>query len=302
MKKSTLIQVGIGLILLCLLILSIGSESIVHVINESDLYWLLLSFLFSLFGYLINSIKLYVLFYAITKKISFFKFSKNYMLSVSIGTISPSRIGDLSLGYFLNKEGLSKTKGISITMIDKLLNVFIMIIIAIITVYYFLEKKYFYSIVSFFVAVSSILFLIAKFKKSIVFFKKLIPYKFYKILKSFINTFNEFFLFFKFSIFLNVFLSFLRYVIASISFLLLFYSFNYNITFLEVFSINSIALLVALIPITFSGLGLLEASATYLFYQLAGVDLVVCLSVMLINRMKLILLSIIFFILNKKLI
>ena len=119
--KNKFLQLFVGILITSLLLRNVGTEDLFPLLLTSNFLWIMMAFVPTLVGYYICAVKIYLLLDPSKPKVEFIRFLRAYMLSVSLGTVTPGRIGDFSLVPFLSSEGRSIGEGLTVTLLDKLI-------------------------------------------------------------------------------------------------------------------------------------------------------------------------------------
>lgn len=198
--------------------------------------------------------------------------------------IVPGRIGDIGLVYFLRNE-LKKEITTSFIITDKILTLLVTGVIASIGLAYFYEWIY------------GLIFLLALFS-IVIFIKLLVNKNFYlgnikasKIInqlyiegfKNIKKILNEMLCDYK-NIITNLLFTLSRAILAGISFTLILHWYGTDVSVWYVILVQALAQIVAIIPITFMGIGLVESINIHFIGSLAGVDTSIVLAASLATR------------------
>ena len=267
-KILTTIKLLLGFFILFILFYKIGFGKIITTLENIDVFLLFISLIIYLIFFLVGSLNLKILLDGINRKINFLRLTKYYFLSWSIGLLAPGKVGDFSLIYFLKKEDIPIGEGTVIAIIDKIVTI---IVLAIITILGFLIFPFFTGVDALKIAILFVgsLLIIALFMTTPGrnFIKKYILRKFATKFTGFSKTFFYFLKKKKAVLSLNFLLTILRVIVTSLIYFVLFISLGQNINLFYVILINSIGTIIALIPITISGLGIREVTAVFLYSQ-----------------------------------
>ena len=264
-KKLFFIKILIAVIIFLTLFYKIGFNNIYDTLISINPLYLFLLIFFTLFIMVIETITYKILTLGIDNKIPFWKLFKYYLASWSIGLVSPGKIGEFSLVYYLKKEGIDIGKGTAIYILDKSITVFLLILISIYGFFTFLTNVQAIRLIIILLVLSLIVifFLVSSVGRRI-----LVKY----ILRSYAKKFDGFSktLFFyikdrKRIVLLDIFLTLIKTVLQALAVYFVFLAFNIKVPVLSIYIISAIVTIVGLIPITISGLGTREASAVFLY-------------------------------------
>jgi uncharacterized protein (TIRG00374 family) len=263
-RLKTTLKLIVGLAIFAFLIYQVGLSEIENaIINLKFIYLvpvILLYFLFMLMG----SLK-YNCLISHYKKIKFKTTFKYYLNSWALGMVSPARIGDFSLAYFLKKEGFEIGKGFAIVITDKIISFIVLAIFSIIGALIFLNPKEIAVIALIFIALIIIGLITISSRK----IKDLIK-KYLDRLSLFFQTLRDF-EHNKKIILKNLFYTILKSVFQAGIMYLLFISFDADISLIQVILIDSLSMIFTWIPITLSGLGIKQSVGLFLYAKL-GID------------------------------
>ena len=206
---------------------------------------------------------------------------KAWLIGFSIGLITPGKIGDLARSYYLRKRE-SIGKSLTTVMADRVIDVFILLILALIGLAFFtllyVKNNFLLIIVSivfvFFVA-SIFLFSRKEFSTTILKpFYKYLPKKYKSGIKTVYGDFYagvEIFLRKKALLSAPIALTFLAWAIAILYTFLLALSMNLAISYTFLFMTLPLITLVLILPISLSGLGTREISFVF-FLSYIGIS------------------------------
>jgi len=263
-----ILKLIIGLLLLSLLFYKIGIKDITTTLSKTNPLILILISIPFILSFVISILKLQTLLKPIAK-IEFKTLFKPYIKSWAIGKFSPGKIGEFSISYFL-KDKITVGEGMSISLIDK---VSMFITSALIASFGFLIffgiKEMLYAItfatilfIGFIIMMSSELIrgIIKKYilRKHQTLFKGFSKY-FFKLLKH------------KEAIFMSSIYSIIKVFTFSGIVYFSYWALGYQINIFTITIIMSIENLIALIPISFDGLGIKQGTGVYL-YNLIGIS------------------------------
>ncbi|CAK8714510.1 hypothetical protein GCAAIG_03865 [Candidatus Electronema halotolerans] len=279
-KNKKIIQSFSGAILIGIVIWQSNPEKLYNQIFDVPLYYLIPCFLlYYLLVTLTWAVGIYFLLIRI-KKDTFWKIIKSSFKLQVIAAITPGRLGDIGLLYYLKGEYTSGQLG-AIFFIDKLITLGINIVISIIGFGILLSWKYAVVISFFLIAIFSLLIcFLFKFPQKFInwgIFKNIIVY-----LQGFRVELNATARDIK-GIAGNVVLTLVRYILAGGCMLLALLWFGQHVTLINVILIQAVAQLATFIPLTTMGLGVTEAVCISLFITI-GVSSEMTLAALLWSR------------------
>ena len=280
MKTPQIIKISISLIILSLLIYFIGPGKLIKTISNINIIYLIPIFIIYIITFLIGAWNVDILLKAIKYNIKFLTLVKYTVISWSMGLISPGKIGDFTIVYFLKKENIESGKGFAVVFIDKLITLLTLFIFAILTALKFLTNKEFLLVLLILsTVVLSILCLLTK--KVREFIKA-------KILKKYSEKFNGFYSTLEFlvknnkkELFYNFCVTILKWVFSAINISIIFLAFGEKANIIYITLISGSLIIFNLAPLTFHGIGLKETTGIYL-YGLLGISPEIILATYLI--------------------
>ncbi|MBU2638677.1 MAG: flippase-like domain-containing protein [Nanoarchaeota archaeon] len=287
-RVVTVVKAAVGISIIAFLVYKIGAQDVFNIVRSTSP----LAFLIIAIGYLLNALLNSASFYLILSSIKvsarysgiFFSFIKSW----GIGSVLPGKVGDLSVVYFLKKEGINAKDSSAMYVIDKMVVLLFFLIIAMITAKLFLPLNAFYLLACFllFAVVGFLLFL--KFGKSLI-------RKVFGRYANYIEAFHDNIqIVIKKPLLLLILfiISCLRWAVLSFSMWILLSMANEHVSFAYVFLFSVTANILALLPVTVSGIGLKEAAFVYL-YALVGATTSIVLAVSIVYSFVTIVLALI---------
>jgi len=219
----------------------------------------------------------------IDNKIRLWNITKYYMFSWAVGLLSPGRIGELSIVYILKKKhSLGLGKGSAIFIIDRILSFIALFCFAIVGFIIFLSPNQIINNILLLVVILIIGLLVVFSKTSGLIIKKFVLRKYADKFRGFHDTLFFYLKKRKISLLKSYSLIVMRYIINSIFMMIIFLSIGAIVSPFYILIISATVMILSLIPITFNGIGLKEASAVFL-YNIAGVEASIVLSVYVIT-------------------
>ena len=268
MKKINLIiRFVISIFIIYFLIDKIGLQNISsNIILIHPLFFILTVFLIVI-GLIIGALNLDILLIPI-KKISFRKVFYYNTLSWSLGLFVPGKIGELSLIPFLRKEGIPTGHGTVISILDKLISLMVLSLSSVVGFLIFFDLETTLKLmVALSLLVAALLFLIIS-DMGRNFIKRFILRKFSIKFQGFSKLLFYYFKKQKSIIFLNFIVTIIKWIVNAVILYTLFMAYGENINFLTIFLINSMLMVISLIPISISGLGVRESIAIFIYSTL----------------------------------
>jgi len=262
----------IGLLILAYIITRIDFKALLVQFKSINLYFLFAAIFMNLFLIFAKAIRWKAFLIQQNLSISTKSAFSIYLSSLYIGFITPGRLGEISKALYLKqKQVTSFYKGLSGAIMDRLLDLYFLILLGSVGVYYLSKGKGInLEFVFLFVIVLSLPIIILHPKVlnllTRILFRKISPKKFKDKIRESVNEFieginqivNPFLLY---GILLTVF----SYSLFFFQCFLIAKSIGLQISYFELALIMSIVNIITLIPISISGLGTREASMIFLF-------------------------------------
>ena len=262
----------VGLLILAYIITRINFKALLVQFKNINLYFLFTAISMNLFLIFVKAIRWKAFLIQQNLSISTKSAFSIYLSSLYIGFITPGRLGEISKALYLKqKQVTSFYKGLSGAIMDRLLDLYFLILLGSVGVYYLSKGKGInLEFVFLFVIVLSLPIIILHPKVlnllTHVLFRKISPKKFKDKIRESVNEFieginqiiNPFLLY---GILLTVF----SYSLFFFQCFLIAKSIGLQISYFELALIMSIVNIITLIPISISGLGTREASMIFLF-------------------------------------
>jgi uncharacterized protein (TIRG00374 family) len=262
----------IGLIILVFILTRIDLDAFIAQFKNINLYFLFTAIILNLFLIFIKTIRWKAFLTTQSLSISIKNAFSIYLSALYIGFITPGRLGEIIKALYLKQEQVTSfSKGLSSAIMDRLLDLYFLILLGSVGVYYFLKGRGislefvigFVIILSLLIIIlhPKVLNLLARFL-----FRKITPKKFKNKINESVNEFiegmnqiiNPVLLFgILLTVFSYSFFFFQCFLIAK--------SIGLQISYFDLALIMSIVNIITFIPISISGLGTREASMIFLF-------------------------------------
>ncbi len=210
-----------------------------------------------------------------------FKFMlKKYALALAIGKISPGRFGEFSIIYFLRKKAKYGIVG-AVALVDKIITFGVLIGISIFGIFIFQRTDLIWLIL----IASAILLLVIllPFSKTVrEWVRKFFLKKFSDPFPGFSKSLNRLKTKHR-AIGFNIILTIIRSLASAVAIMISLKLIGVDVSVIYIIIINSISILISILPISLAGLGVKEVSATYLF-GLIGANSVIIASLYILFR------------------
>lgn len=296
-KAALFIKITVSLIILFLLLYKIGLKSIYGTFTQFNMVAILLVFLVSPLNFSIGTYNIYILLKPFKLKINFWRLVKYFMLTWAASLILPGRTGDLTLIYFLKKEGLDTGKGTAVLVMDKIITIAVAFVFAVFGLFLFFSKKQTLIVLLGFLLISIIAVFLIFCRIGRYLIKRYILKKWSKKFKGFSATLFDYFKNYKKYLCYNIFITFLKMMTQCFAVLILFYALGINIPFLLIILIRAILIIAIIFPISLNGLGIREGLAVFLFGNIniePTITISIYLTITIINYLTGFLISLLF--------
>jgi uncharacterized protein (TIRG00374 family) len=285
MKKNIIfiLKLLVGLSVLIFLLYKLNFIEVYNTLISVNIYVILLVLIHLFITVFISTLNFKVLLIPLKVDIGLFKLLKYYLIAWAIGRFLPGMLGEVPIVYFFKKHGISYGAGTSIVILNKLITFGVLIIIGIFGFFMFYSKTMASWLTLFFISFVIFICFILFSSKVKILVKKYILRKYASKFTGFSKNLYYLIKKKKKILFLNLCLTVSRAILSAIILFVIFLLFNINISFWIILIINSIGILIALIPISISGLGIKEAGVIY-FYSQVGVSPTIAGSIYLLIR------------------
>jgi uncharacterized protein (TIRG00374 family) len=265
-KHERIIKVILGIIILLILFKKVGFEEAFQTFLSIKLIYVPLVILVWLLIFLIGTFNIRLLLNSLQQRLSFSTLFRYYVTSWSLGLLTPGKLGEFSLIYFLKKEGVPAGEGAATLVIDKLITFFSLGVLATIGVFVFFGRNGGLKSATILLLIVIISICLISSEKIRGMIRKYILRKKIIQLNGFSKTFQLYIKKRKNILFVNFIITTIKWIISAIATYLIFLSFNFKILhFWFLVLIDAVVTIFALIPITINGLGIKESGAVLLF-------------------------------------
>ncbi|KMQ50978.1 putative inner membrane protein [Chitinispirillum alkaliphilum] len=264
-KNFFLVKLMISILVVLILIYTTNAHEMGILFSTFNWYFIFPVILILIFSLFLSTINIFLLLKPQKVSIPLLKLFRYYLFAWAIGLISPGKLGEFSIVFFLKKHNLTTDAALIIPIINKLLTVFALLIFSLSGTPFIL--KYIQPNIpshSFLFALpaAGIFFLFLGYRKKWIYF---IPEKIlnqYRKLSDQIRLYTDK----KRKLLLIVFsITLLKWIITWTGLYLIIIGFDYLIPLHHLVFVLSTSKILSLIPITLSGLGVREGVAVYLF-------------------------------------
>lgn len=276
-KKLILsIKILFGISVLVYLFHKAGFTNIINTLSHIKVVYLIPVILIYSVSFILTGLNFYVLLLPLGRKVPFWQVMHSSLIAWVGGLISPGKIGEFSIVYLLKQDGVEYGKGLSVSIIDKLVTLGTLIIFSsfALTLFHIDAARIISISVSVFIFLMIVLFTPASRR----FVRKYILRKYEHIFEGFAKTSKVFITKKGFwALMINIISTTTKWFILGYIMKLVFLSFGLHIPWWIVLLITSATTLIAMIPVSISGLGVRESSATFL-YSLVSISPVLVVS------------------------
>lgn len=263
-NKFKIVQVLVSIALLIFVITKIGPNTILYTFTSIKLSYFPL--IVSLYGLtlILGGLNLWILLRPVKRTIPLIQVVTYSMVSWAVGLFTPGKLGEFSVAYLLNKDGLEISKGVAVALVDKFVTLSTLMICSGIGMFILFGTKYtiFFSVglASLLIAVYLLIFCVGQINA-----RKPVTW-----LRDFQSSLTDFFKDNKGILVINFFLTMIKWCITGLSFYVVFASFGSSANVALIIIISMTITFINIIPVTLHGLGLKEIAAIYL-YGMIGV-------------------------------
>ncbi|MFH0970344.1 MAG: lysylphosphatidylglycerol synthase transmembrane domain-containing protein [Candidatus Diapherotrites archaeon] len=284
MPSKQTIWAGISIVIILFLLSMIGLESITALLSQVPLeIWIIVLGLGGL-AILLDALALWILLIP-HGPISFFSYLPFYLVSWTVGSLLPGRLGDFSLALFSEVIQVDRKRIVAGVFLTKVLTLVAILVMGWVLVFRQIlppEWNTFLSGVTGMVSVALLILLIGgKWKSSLSrLFEKYFP----KMGKGY-RAWTESSILHRqdgIPIAGNLFLTFVRFLVVGISFIILLSYFGNSVDVGSVTGIVALSSISIFVPFTFNGVGIRESFIVTLL-ALIGVDATIAASVALVH-------------------
>lgn len=268
MKKSKIILIIIGLIILSLLVYLISPTKLVDAFKNFNVLFLPLIIIIMLIEYFLAALNTWVLVLPY-KKVSIFKLTKYTFFTLFYSTFTPGKIADFFMIFYLKRNKINVSKSTLIILFDKSISLILKSVLGIIGAIFVLKKLNYLTIGAplLIIIAISFLFLIILSKRFRNFIKKVILRKYSKLFKGFSKNFKKYIKNNKKELFYNFLITVVKTIFETSLLFLLFLSFGQMANFIDLLLVFSLLTVINFLffPIGISGLGIREALGIFMY-------------------------------------
>lgn len=266
MKKIIfmLLRIFISFGLLYFLITRLGLENILNSFSKLNNISILYFYLVFIFFLLISGLNLKILLIPLKPNLPFLKAFKYYLYIWTIRIFFPANIGELTLLYFLKQEQIELGNSSALLLIEKINSGITGLIITAFGLFIFFPPRQSIIIIAILLILTIIglsLFLTPSGRKLF----KLILGKYASLFTGFSSTFFSYLKQHLLIVVINAIFALIRWWLSAFLIYILFEGFSAKVSLTNVFLINTVTTITALIPLSLNGIGIRETSAVILY-------------------------------------
>ena len=272
----------IGLLLFVYIISKIDLHAVAQNFLNIDLRFLALAFVLTIPSLLIKTLKWKQLVKPFNVELSLKEAASAWISGFFIGLVTPGRVGDLARAFYL-KDKMKIGSALTTVVVDRILDIFVLMVLSVLGIFFIItnfavDGKVIQMIFGAFVlfTIAAIVFFQKKYASRLLkpLFNIFVPEKYKEKLKSSYQDFYGGISILKANkgaIAKAVILSVVAWTITFTNYFVLSLAIGLNVEYFFILMIMPIALLVEILPISFSGIGTRDA-AIILFFSFIGID------------------------------
>ena len=118
-QYSALLRFFVGISIVLVLLKNVGFSTIFTTLSSMNIWLVISAFVLYAVGVWLGSTNVWLLIRAIGNKLAYVKLFKDYMRAWSLGLFLPGKVGDVSIVYFLKKDGIPLGEAAAVSIADK---------------------------------------------------------------------------------------------------------------------------------------------------------------------------------------
>ncbi len=291
--KGIKVTIGIGI----LIALFYQTNQIWDVLRNTTIIAIFFVVGHTFFQILFSGWNVQILAKALKYKFSLQELFLAYSTAWSIGKFFPGGVGELSIGYYLQRKGTSTGDALFISIFDKTLTVCALAILSWVGIWSFLPWRialWINLLLLVLIGAMSSIFISSQLREVI---KRYILRKYSHKFTGFGANFKVFLKEHKKIIILNIILTLIKSFTAAVFIALVLREYGAEVNVFSVLIINAVTVIVSMVPITVAGLGTKEATAVFL-YSTLNINAAIVLSTYVLLRVVTMLAAAVIVILN----
>lgn len=258
-KTITVIKGVLTIAILGAIIVRVGIRAIVEQLAKINPTFLIPIVLLTLLTLGLGAINIFVLAKEIRKKVRWKNILKHYITVWSLSLFVPGKLSDISMVYFLKKEGIEAGKGTAIVILDSLITLLVAYLFAIFGIMV-LANKNIKLLISIMAGITLMLMYVIFSKK----IRGIVEKRFAKV-----QHFGEAIDFIvkkkRKGVLQNTAITVVKTLSIYITYYLSFMAIGSGVSVAIIIAVIPLVRLISLIPVTINGLGIKEGTAVYLF-------------------------------------
>jgi uncharacterized protein (TIRG00374 family) len=271
-KKTIQLLIGLAIIFWGLQV--VGVSNILDALRSTT-WWILIFMLAAQAVYFaVGALNTYLLFRPFSKRgTTYTKILEYYCLSWAIAIFAPGKVGEFSLVYFLKKEDATIGEGLSLTIVDKLISLMVILIFSTIVIFTFFNQGNLLLAVAAVAAAAFLVVLLMLSGKVRGFIRKYVLRKHAKLFKGFNKANLKYLGRYKMLLFYNIGLSLIRSALIALIAYIIFLALGVTtLPYWPIILISSLSQLIKMVPVTLNGLGTMEAFRYYMYFTFFGIE------------------------------
>lgn len=279
-NKWRIAKIAVGIVILVLLVIQVSVQEIIRVMSSFNVIFILPILALHIAALMLGAMNIQVLLHGISKKIGFSEMLKKYLLSSVIGAITPGRLGEFSLVYFLKKNNIPIGVSAAIILLDKILTILTLIAFSVWGLFIFFSGQVALEVLAVSIGGLGVMWFICISETGKNLVKRFMLKSLNDSFNGFSKTLSELVRKKKKYVIGNIIITIMKWLLHFVLFYITFLAFEVTLPISSLLLFATV-MLIAYIPVTFGGLGLREVAAVYIF-KFIGIEPEVVVSVFLL--------------------
>lgn len=263
-KIDILIKLFITFFLLFFLVFKIGLKNIYQTFLNLDPIYMVIFIVMFFIIFILGTINIAILLLPLKHNLKFSNIFKYYSLSWAMGLLTPARVGEFSIVYYLNRHKIPLGSGMAVALLDKLITMGIYLIIGFfgIILFFYIENMYIFLLLALLLFIFILFIFLSEMGRNLI--KNILKQHATKF-KGFSKTINIFIKKRLDLLFYNIIFTIIKTVLMALATYWLFLGFKVHVPFWLVLVTYVLGSIVSFIPISISGLGVRESVVIVLY-------------------------------------
>lgn len=263
-------KAGLSIALIWLLIEKVGWQNMISTFSHVNFLFILVAILLQSAIFMFEAFNLYRLTHIVPSAMKYITVLKYHLLSLSISFFTPGRLGQFSVIYLLQKEGISLGEATAMAAADKIITMVSLSLLSVIGAFTFLSLGQALRIALFIMLVGLIGFFLVLTETGRLIIKKYFLRHHAEKFTGFGKNIKSYYQNHKLIVFKNLILNLLKWCLTSLLMIVFFLSVGQAVNPWYIFAITPVTIIISFIPVSINGIGLRE-SAAVLLYSLVGI-------------------------------